>query len=117
MNFELGKTYIVNVTEKGIIPSMEFDRSQWFNKDYDDLEFLTDKEKTAIVNDTLDKIRTEIIQLPYQRIFGKVNSYSLLDAVVEIIDKYKAKNEVKDKYFMPIQSLICDDINDIIDES
>ena len=41
----------------------------------------------------LDKIRAEIKQLPYQSIFGKVSSYSLLDAVIEIIDKYKAESE------------------------
>ena len=41
----------------------------------------------------LDKIRAEIKQLPYQRIFGNVSSYSLLDTVVEIIDKYKAESE------------------------
>ena len=39
----------------------------------------------------LDKIKAEIKQLPYQRIFGKVSSYSLLDAVIEIIDKYKVQ--------------------------
>ena len=41
----------------------------------------------------LDKIKAEIKQLPYQRIFGNVSSYSLLDAVIEIIDKYKAESE------------------------
>ena len=43
--------------------------------------------------EVLDKIRAEIKQLPYQRIFGNVSSYSLLDTVVEIIDKYKAESE------------------------
>lgn len=46
-------------------------------------------------NDVLDKIRAEIKQLPYQRIFGNVSSYSLLDTVVEIIDHYKAESEDK----------------------
>lgn len=46
--------------------------------------------------DVLDKIRAEIKQLPYQRIFGNVSSYSLLDVVVEIIDKYRAESEDKD---------------------
>lgn len=45
------------------------------------------------LDDVLDKIKSEIKQLPYQRIFGKVSSYSLLDTVVEIIDKYKAESE------------------------
>lgn len=46
--------------------------------------------------DVLDKIRAEIKQLPYQRIFGNVSSYSLLDVVVEIIDKYRAESEDKE---------------------
>ena len=37
----------------------------------------------------LDEIRAEIKQLPYQRIFGNVGNYALLDVVVEIIDKYR----------------------------
>lgn len=37
----------------------------------------------------LNEIRAEIKQLPYQRIFKSVSSYSLLDVVVEIIDKYR----------------------------
>lgn len=37
----------------------------------------------------LDEIRAEIKRLPYQHIFGNVGNYSLLDTVVEIIDKYR----------------------------
>ena len=59
MNFELGKAYIVDVTEKGIIPLMEFDKSKWYNKDHDDLDFLTDEEKIIVTNEVLDKIRAE----------------------------------------------------------
>lgn len=48
----------------------------------------------AIVNGTpLDDLRAEIKQLPYQRIFGNVSSYSLLDTVIEIIDKYREEQE------------------------
>ncbi len=43
--------------------------------------------------DVLDEIKAEIKQLPYQRIFGNVSSYSLLDVVVEIIDKYREEQE------------------------
>lgn len=49
------------------------------------------------INDVLDKIRAEIKQLPYQRIFGNVSSYSLLDTVVEIIDKYKTESEPQER--------------------
>lgn len=50
-------------------------------------------DKAEREDSVLDKIRAEIKQLPYQRIFGNVSSYSLLDTVVEIIDKYKAESE------------------------
>jgi hypothetical protein len=43
--------------------------------------------------DVLDEIKAEIKQLPYQRIFGKVSNYSLIDVVIEIIDKYRAESE------------------------
>jgi hypothetical protein len=43
--------------------------------------------------DVLDEIKAEIKQLPYQRIFGKVSNYSLLDVVIEIIDKYRGEDE------------------------
>lgn len=46
----------------------------------------------------LDKIRAEIKQLPYQRIFGNVSNYSLLDTVVEIIDKYRGAAGIEKDY-------------------
>ena len=39
MNFEIGKKYIVEVTEKGIIPRDEFLEERYINKDLDDIEF------------------------------------------------------------------------------
>ena len=60
MNFELGKEYIVRVTEKGIIPIDEFDSVRFFDKDTDDLDFLTDEEKTVIINRTLNEVKTTI---------------------------------------------------------
>lgn len=94
MNFELGKFYIVDVTERGITPLMEFDRSQWFNKDYDDLDFLTDEEKEVIVNGVLDNIREEIkLAINYQE--GEdISEYSIdIEEVLQIIDKYRADKE------------------------
>ena len=85
MIFELGKSYIVDVTEKGIIPLMEFDNSKWYNKDYDDLDFLTDEEKEVIINSVLDKIRAEIEQLPI--------TDTAIRLVGDVIDKYKAESE------------------------
>ena len=39
----------------------------------------------------LDKIERDIKDLQYQRLFGSVSSYSLLDTVIEIIDKYRGE--------------------------
>ena len=118
MTFELGKSYIVNVTEKGIIPLMEFDRSQWFNKDCDDLEFLTDEEKEVIVNEALNQIRAEIKDTLYvdSLIFGELidfrNGKISADDVIEefnrvtrievlkILDKYKEESEVEDELLL-----------------
>ena len=78
-----------------------------FNKDYDDLDFLTDEEKIVNVNDALDELRAEIEQLPtktrtnwdgccpdidYPEIeYVDVTKKRLL----EIINKYKgARNEM-----------------------
>ena len=62
MNFELGKEYIVRVTEKGIIPVDEFDRVRFFDKDYDSLEFLTDEEKRIIIEYELRELKHEMYE-------------------------------------------------------
>ena len=95
MNFELGKMYIVDVTEKGIIPQDVFDRDRWYNKDCDDLDFLTDEEKIVVINNVLDKIKVEIEKLkPNNPNFkGYFEQNVALNKVLEIIDKYKAKRE------------------------
>jgi len=91
MTFELGKQYIVEVTKNGIIHVEEFKREKFFDKDHDSLDFLTDEEKTIVINDVLDKIRTEIKQKSY----GIANDdviqgmkYERRD-ILDIIDKYK----------------------------
>ena len=91
MNFELGKTYIVDVTEKGIIPQEVFDRDRWYDKDSDELDFLTDEEKIVVINNVLDKIRTEIEQDAFKDVNG--SKYIFVNRINHIIDKYKAKNE------------------------
>ena len=93
MNFELGKTYIVDVNERGIVPLMEFDNSKWYNKDYDDLDFLTDEEKTVVINGVLDRIEAEIEQNSYPIVHG-VNNHEkgmTLYGIMQIIDKYRAE--------------------------
>ena len=98
MNFELGKSYIVDVTEKGIIPLSEFDNSKWYNKDYDDLDFLTDEEKIVVINKVLGEIRAEIE--PIRKFYHEeytdcVNGakVQMLSWVLDLIDKYKTKIE------------------------
>ena len=59
-SFELGKTYIVDVTEKGIIPREEFDEDRWFDKDHDDLDFLTDEEKAVVAEKVLKYLRAKL---------------------------------------------------------
>lgn len=82
MIFELGKSYIVSVTEKGIIPLLEFDNSQWYNKDSNDLDFLTEEEKTIVVNKVLDEITAEIVELRSKQNVGVMEC-------LDIIEKYK----------------------------
>jgi len=96
MNFELGKTYIVDVTEKGIIPSMEFDDSKWYDKDHDDLDFLTNEEKIVVINDVLDKIKEEIKDNTY--FINETTEKEGIDfeTVEKIINKYKAESEDKE---------------------
>lgn len=95
LNFELGKEYIVKVSEKGIVPIDEFDRSRWYDKDFDDLDFLTDEEKIVVINDVLDKIRADIdeaydIAYPYN-----ISHAEGLEMALEIINKYKTESEEK----------------------
>ena len=43
-----------------------------------------------------EDIKAEIKELPYQRIFGSVSSYSLLDTVIEIIDKHMERGRINE---------------------
>lgn len=94
MTFELGKQYIVEVTKNGIIPTEEFKRERFFDKDHDSLDFLTDEEKTVVINDVLNKIRAEIE--PTRKMYLEMNDIDWLngcDYVLSIIDKYKVESE------------------------
>lgn len=91
MNFELGKKYIVKVTEKGIIPREEFLEERYIDKDHDDLDFLTDEEKMVIVNEVLDKIEAEIERRCCITV-GRENDPAItLYDVFQIIDKYRGE--------------------------
>lgn len=92
MTFELGKQYIVEVTKNGIIPREEFNREKFFDKDHDNLEFLTDEEKTAIINDVLDSISSTIVGKHLSTIknndfdIGKTYGY---EEVLDIISEFR----------------------------
>ncbi len=95
MNFKLGKKYIVKVSEEGIIPIEEFKSDRFYDKDHDDLDFLTDEEKIIVINDVLDKIRAEFISLYPKNYAGELELGGLscvfsLNRVLNIIDKYEA---------------------------
>lgn len=79
MNFELGKKYIVEVTEKGIIPIDEFLEERYINKYHDDIEFLTDEEKTIVINDVFNDLKTEIERIYWDGM--------RLPKILDIIDK------------------------------
>lgn len=93
MIFELGKSYIVDVTKKGIVLKEEFDEDRWFDKDHDDLDFLTDKEKIIVVNDVLDKIKAEVIRRDRNVKTVRSDGRCLFTAeeILEIIDNYRRK--------------------------
>ena len=60
MNFELDKQYIVSVSKDGIIPVEEFDEEKYYNKDTDDLDFLTDEEGMLIIKSTCNNLIKKI---------------------------------------------------------
>ena len=43
-----------------------------------------------------EDIRAEIRAIPYQRLFGSVSCYSMLDVILEIIDKHDPSKAGKD---------------------
>lgn len=84
MNFELGKEYIVKVSEEGIIPIEEFRSDRFFDIESSDLDFLTDEEKTFVINNVLDKIRDEIEEYKSRQVTLAIG----IEEVLGIIDKY-----------------------------
>lgn len=94
MNFEIGKQYIVSVSENGIIPIEEFSNERYFDIEYDSIDFLTDEEKIVIINDVLDKIRAEIADIYCgQYCENPSTADSVREMALEIIDKYKEESE------------------------
>jgi hypothetical protein len=95
MNFELGKEYIVEVTDKGIIPIEEFDSEKYYNKDTDDLDFLTDEEKALIIestcNDLIEKIDKDL-QFFRDDLTCKTAA-EVKNQITEIIKGYYNKND------------------------
>ena len=98
MNFELGKEYIVKVTEKGIIPIEEFLRERYIDIDHDDLGFLTDEEKVVVVNEVLDSIRAEIEEYKSRQLTVAIGVDDLkngkeiaIEYILYIIDNYRGE--------------------------
>lgn len=104
MNFELGKEYIVKVSEEGIIPVEVFESDRFYDKDHDDLDFLTDEEKKLTINQVLDKIKAEIREKVEQEEFARsvfrheekdivkaeqcIGSIMAYNNVIKLVDKY-----------------------------
>ena len=98
IQFEVGKQYIVDVTNNGIIPIEEFNSERFFDKEHDDLVFLTDKEKDVIINNALNKIRAEIEEYRDGMLWSSESliKWEAINYILEqIIDKYKAESERK----------------------
>lgn len=91
MNFELGKEYIVKVSKEGIIPIEEFKSDRFYDKDHDDLDFLTDEEKIVVINNVFDKIRAEIESMDFD--FGDYYDHTdeIIEMVCKAINKYKTE--------------------------
>lgn len=71
----------VNVDKEELIKALQYDRNQ-YTKGYKDGK-----------NDVLDKIRTEMADLKNSSLFGAVSNYDLTDVIMEIIDKYKERDD------------------------
>ncbi len=94
MNFELGKEYIVKVSEEGIIPIEEFESDRFFDKDHDDLDFLTDEEKTAAVNDALGTIIAGLKAHKWNKDEGSKAIYdSAINDAITYIDEYMNRRD------------------------
>lgn len=98
MIFEIGKQYIVSVTENRIIPIEEFSKERYFDIEHDSIDFLTDEEKEVIINDMLDKIKAEIKEWYWQadkQVLAKDPCVvdAMVDLFIRTIDKYEVKSE------------------------
>lgn len=97
MNFELGKEYIVKVSEEGIIPIEEFRSDRFFDIESSDLDFLTDEEKTMVINDVIDKIKADIkdwqIDIHDNENDAETHDF-VFERIYEIFDEYKVEREV-----------------------
>lgn len=91
MNFELGKEYIVKVSEEGIVPIEEFRSDRFYDKDHDDLDFLTDEEKKLVVSRVLSKLRSDIEgwQTDIHDNEHDANNHDFVfERIFELIDEY-----------------------------
>ena len=89
MDFELGKEYVIKVTEKdGIVPLFEFNRSRFFDKDYDDPDLLSNDERERIINYLLKDIKKKSAEI-----------YKELDSAITYVSNYTTNKEVFKQVF------------------
>lgn len=92
MNFELGKEYIVKVSEEGIVPVEEFSSDRFYDKDHDELDFLTNEEKKLVVSQVLSKLRSDIKDLQtdiHDNEYDANKHDFVFERIFELIDEYK----------------------------
>lgn len=91
----IGKQYIVEITDKGVVTLGEFNRDRFVDMDCDDLDVLTDAEKKHVINNVLSKIRAEIERKAHSGQWSDATMYGMLKAVA-VIDKYRAESGDKE---------------------
>ena len=92
MNFELGKEYIVKVSEEGIVPVEEFSSDRFYDKDHDELDFLTNEEKKLVVSQVLSKLRSDIKDWQtdiHDNEYDANKHDFVFERIFELIDEYK----------------------------
>jgi len=74
----------VNVDKEELIKALQYDRNQ-YAEGYEDGK-----------NDVLEKMRAEIDVETRVQVRHYTNTNAVIDAVLDVIDKYKAESEVKE---------------------
>ena len=84
---KFGKQYIVEVSEEGIVPVEEFDKNRFFDKDHDELDFLTEAEKEDVAITTLNNLFDKVWDLATETTSGLYDN--AISDVIDLINKFK----------------------------